>query len=88
MHPLNKLKLEGAELVTREELEEALAPIRAALEVSEPEEEWQPSYSNYEPLPPAVEGENEEREAPARKSRKRKPEGVDPLGVVPEEDDS
>lgn len=39
MHPLNQFKKAGGAYVTRDELEAALAPILAALEVSEPVEE-------------------------------------------------
>jgi hypothetical protein len=87
MHPLNKLKQDGAELVTRQELEEALAPIRAALEIDELDQEIVLDENGE-----LVEGEDEipaeldehEEEPTPRRSRKRKPENVDPLDLVPE----
>jgi hypothetical protein len=85
MHPLNKLKQDGAELVTREELEEALAPIRAALEIDELGEivldESGELVEGEDEIP--VELDDEEEPTP-RRSRKRKPDNVDPLDLVPE----
>jgi hypothetical protein len=125
VHPINELRkareagLEKARdpelaFVTRAELraaiDEALAPVRAALEVSDLDAAID-ELDGIAPLPDAVEGDATEREAPAvphpaesepeghelvekiheKKSRtKRKPEGQDPLGLVPdpEGDDS
>jgi hypothetical protein len=86
MHPLNKLKQDGAELVTREELEEALAPIRAALEIGELYDvvlDESGELVEGEDEIPAELDEQEEEPTP-RRSRKRKPENVDPLDLVPE----
>jgi hypothetical protein len=86
MHPLNKLKQDGDKLVTREELEEALAPIRAALEIDELGEivlDESGELVEGEDEIPAELDEQEEEPTP-RRSRKRKPENVDPLDLVPE----
>lgn len=117
VHPLNELrkaredglaKARDPELafITRAELTEALAPIRAALEVSEPAPDSGEPTGRLEPATdeeslesadstkPALSGsDNKDGEALVaaiheRKSRaKRKPEGQDPLGLVPEGDE-
>lgn len=111
VHPLNELRqareagLEKARdpllaFVTRAELEEALEPIRAALEVSEPatvvyaldeiDEESQvgPDRETEKGRHPAEadpEGLELVEKIHERKSRaKRKPENEDPLGLVPD----
>jgi hypothetical protein len=128
MHELNKIrkttefKKAGGAYVTRDELEEALAPIRAALEVSDLdvaideldglEDDAVSGDPTSRPSPaPAVKDRDSadstkeslsgsDKAHPAesdpeglelvekiheRKSRaKRKPEGQDPLGVLPE----
>lgn len=93
MHPLNQFKKSGGAYVTRDELDEILAPILAALEVSEPatvvyaldEPEPEPEDVPAHPGESDPEGINLVKEIHERKSRgKRKPEGVDPLGLVPD----
>lgn len=91
---LNELRAEFAA-----ELEEALAPIRSALEVSEPASDsgdptgrlvpaqLEESLESAELPISALSGSNKDNELPISKSRKRKPEGVDPLGLVPEGDE-